>query len=414
MEEGEKQPKKLSRFQKISRSFSFKFPGTENPRPHVSRSGGAPAKPPRKLDQDNWVKGKQHTGTRHVRETSNIRIFNSVGDKKSMWAKKVDSHKEQQALNPFSDSFDREKLRTQLVNKDDPNYGRPTSGSLSAVRAAMGEAKMRSDICDVCHVVFHQGQQTEDGRGAIQFGPLFSIYDRINDKLVGLLIRARKRELLTFDGEMLYQRRDDEKWIELTKNINTIYAYFGRDSRVANGGEVDPEVANSQVFGCSSVESSRRPSSVQSVESLPACLGNSSQSVGSSSKGESKMSLLTVDGPKSSKSKSIRNSFRKLVKPLVKKRAGQDKVEEAEGSTQESRRDSRVSDLSLSGLTVSSSPSGPGGQQLEDQRSPESRQAKDRWRRALGVSLAIGRMVSLRRKRSELEMVEENRRDSLV
>ena len=80
----------------------------------------------------------------------------------------VDTHKEKQSLNPFSDSFDADKLRKMLTNKvdiiysskrkrqrqDDPNYGRPDSGSLSAMRAAAGEAKMRSDICDVCDVIF--------------------------------------------------------------------------------------------------------------------------------------------------------------------------------------------------------------------------------------------------------------------
>jgi Costars len=62
---------------------------------------------------------------------------------------------------------------------------------------------------------------------------------------VGLLIRARKRDLLTFQGEMLYQRRDDDTWIALTKNLNTIHALFGRDSEIPGGGEVDPEVGNS-------------------------------------------------------------------------------------------------------------------------------------------------------------------------
>ena len=41
---------------------------------------------------------------------------------------------------------------------------------------------------------------------------------------------------------MLYQRRDDEQWIVLTKNINTIRVIFGRDSDIPGGGEVDPEV----------------------------------------------------------------------------------------------------------------------------------------------------------------------------
>ena len=65
---------------------------------------------------------------------------------------------------------------------------------------------------------------------------LFKIYNRINDKVVGLLIRARKKDLLSFEGEMLYQGRDDLTWIVLTKNINTIRVFFGRDGDLAAGG----------------------------------------------------------------------------------------------------------------------------------------------------------------------------------
>ena len=104
-----------------------------------------------------------------------FRLFNNVGDKKSLWAKKVDSHKEKQAVNPFSDSFDKEKLKNLLTNKDDPNYGRPDRNSLSAMRAAAGEAKLRGEICDVCDAVFSHGQRTDDGLAAIQFGFLFSV-----------------------------------------------------------------------------------------------------------------------------------------------------------------------------------------------------------------------------------------------
>ena len=41
---------------------------------------------------------------------------------------------------------------------------------------------------------------------------------------------------------MLYQRRDDDTWVVLTKNLNTIHALFGRDTEVPGGGEVDPQV----------------------------------------------------------------------------------------------------------------------------------------------------------------------------
>ena len=53
--------------------------------------------------------------------------------------------------------------------------------------------------------------------GALINIAILQIYNAINDKCVGLLIRARKRDLLHFDGEMLYQRRDDHKWIQLTR-----------------------------------------------------------------------------------------------------------------------------------------------------------------------------------------------------
>ena len=102
-------------------------------------------------------------------------MFNCVGDKMSLWAKKVDSHKEMQSLNPFSDSFDKEKIKKLLSSKDDPSYGRPQQNTLSAMRAAAGEAKMQGDICEVCDVIFHHGQRTEEGLAAIQFGQLFSV-----------------------------------------------------------------------------------------------------------------------------------------------------------------------------------------------------------------------------------------------
>lgn len=34
---------------------------------------------------------------------------------------------------------------------------------------------MRGEIADVCEVIFHNGQKTDDGHAAIQFGPLFSV-----------------------------------------------------------------------------------------------------------------------------------------------------------------------------------------------------------------------------------------------
>ena len=52
---------------------------------------------------------------------------------------------------------------------------------------------------------------------SVRFGPLFEYYNRISNKLVGVLMRARKHGYITFVGEMLYQRRDDDVQISLTE-----------------------------------------------------------------------------------------------------------------------------------------------------------------------------------------------------
>lgn len=52
----------------------------------------------------------------------------------------------------------------------------------------------------------------------IKFGELFRLYQVISNKVVGVLIRARKYGFVEFEGEMLYQRRDDNVIIKLVKS----------------------------------------------------------------------------------------------------------------------------------------------------------------------------------------------------
>lgn len=56
-----------------------------------------------------------------------------------------------------------------------------------------------------------------EGRSVVQmsFKELFELYKVISNKVVGLLIRARKHKLVAFEGEMLYQGRDDAVLITL-------------------------------------------------------------------------------------------------------------------------------------------------------------------------------------------------------
>lgn len=64
-------------------------------------------------------------------------------------------------------------------------------------------------MCVILKVIKLNGSTERDGHFSIEFGKLFEIYNKISNKLVGLLIRARKQGLVDFPGEMLFQRRDD-------------------------------------------------------------------------------------------------------------------------------------------------------------------------------------------------------------
>ena len=48
---------------------------------------------------------------------------------------------------------------------------------------------------------------------------LFELYKVISSKVVGLLLRARKHGLVQFEGEMLYQGRDDNVIINMDPTV---------------------------------------------------------------------------------------------------------------------------------------------------------------------------------------------------
>ncbi|CAC5363599.1 Actin-binding Rho-activating protein [Mytilus coruscus] len=130
-----------------------------------------------------------------------------------MWQKRADEHKEKQLVNPFSDwegASHRQKL-----SKDDENYGRPVSGSKTESRGKLAGEQSSREVIDLCYVINDLGKHQEDGSVNITFGELFEAYLTISNKLVGTLIRARKYKFVEFEGEMLYQGRDEEKVMTL-------------------------------------------------------------------------------------------------------------------------------------------------------------------------------------------------------
>ncbi|RXG53903.1 Actin-binding Rho-activating protein [Armadillidium vulgare] len=117
----------------------------------------------------------------------------------------------------------------------------PLPGSKSEARAEAAQYHVMMDIKYLCEMIFDCAEwRSPDGRAAMTFGKLFNLYNAVSDKVVGTLLRARKHGFVHFDGEMLYQRRDEDKVIELTRNMNTIRKRFGLAPLVTGGGEIEP------------------------------------------------------------------------------------------------------------------------------------------------------------------------------
>lgn len=80
------------------------------------------------------------------------------------------------------------------------------------------------EMIDLCGIIYNEGRPV-DGEPELRqilFGELFQIYVHINDKVVGLLLRARKHELLTFEGECLFQKFHDHVPIFLLRPYKQI------------------------------------------------------------------------------------------------------------------------------------------------------------------------------------------------
>lgn len=153
---------------------------------------------------------------------SQVDIDSPLSSKVAMFNKREKSHIESQLTNPFSEVGDGRMQRLKISKEE---YGRPKAGSLTEYRGKKANIQVYQEMLELCTVINDEGhsisKKTPELRG-ILFGELFNIYTHINDKLVGLLLRARKHELIEFEGEVLFQRRDDNVPILLTKPIREI------------------------------------------------------------------------------------------------------------------------------------------------------------------------------------------------
>ncbi|XP_031593983.1 actin binding Rho activating protein b [Oreochromis aureus] len=135
--------------------------------------------------------------------------YSTVGNLKSRWQNWASEHTDNQKLNPFSEYFDYDYSMSLRLQKGQEGYGRPKEGSKTAERAKRAEKHIHREIDDLCYVIRTMADPDPDGKTRVTFGELFDRYVRISDKVVGILMRARKHGKVEFEGEMLWQGQDD-------------------------------------------------------------------------------------------------------------------------------------------------------------------------------------------------------------
>lgn len=114
------------------------------------------------------------------------------------------------------------------LSEANEGYGRPPPGSKTEARGKKAGQLVNNEVLTLCEMINEFGvPNEEDGTIWITFGELFQIYTRISNKLVGMLLRARKHNLLYFEGEMLFQRKDDNVIITLVQPIREIRMVAG-------------------------------------------------------------------------------------------------------------------------------------------------------------------------------------------
>ncbi|XP_041664045.1 actin binding Rho activating protein b [Cheilinus undulatus] len=135
--------------------------------------------------------------------------YSAVGNLKSRWQNWASEHTINQKLNPFSEYFDYDYSMSLRLQKGQEGYGRPKEGTQTAERARRAEKHIHREIADMCYVIRTMADPDPDGKTRVTFGQLFDRYVRISDKVVGILMRARKHGKVAFEGEMLWQGQDD-------------------------------------------------------------------------------------------------------------------------------------------------------------------------------------------------------------
>uniref|UniRef100_A0A3Q3QBX4 Actin-binding Rho-activating protein n=2 Tax=Monopterus albus TaxID=43700 RepID=A0A3Q3QBX4_MONAL len=173
------------------------------------------------LGEESWLSDNSESKTEHSdipskKQTNRPKIkIATVSDIRSCWQQWSEQHINGQKLNPFSEEFDYEFAMAQRLHRGDSGYGRPKDGSKTAERGDRAQKHIHREMEEMVWIIREMGFKDKKGRTVITFGRLFDRYVKISDKVVGILLRCRKHKMLDFEGEMLWQGKDNDVIITL-------------------------------------------------------------------------------------------------------------------------------------------------------------------------------------------------------
>jgi len=151
---------------------------------------------------------KQKESTINVKAAPN---YSAVGSLSNVWETRTNKCAEDQKLNPFSKEYTGPR---KWDSKCEDTYAQPVGKTRE--RWKKGNAYINKEINTMIEFIQYLGDRDENGNVYVYFGRLFDRYAKVSTNLVGYLIRARKRGMLHFEGEMLWQGQDDDAVITLS------------------------------------------------------------------------------------------------------------------------------------------------------------------------------------------------------
>jgi hypothetical protein len=141
----------------------------------------------------------------------------SIAARAARWDAAARRTAEAEATNVFSSKFDAARHEAQRLCRGDAGYGTAPEGSESAARADKAKAWVDGQVLLLLETIRDMSCPDAEGHVSVPFGELFTAYETISDSLVGMLLRAKRRRQIAYEGEMLLQRYHDDVRIRLTK-----------------------------------------------------------------------------------------------------------------------------------------------------------------------------------------------------